>query len=114
MFFAPTNSVDSLVAAVHVQEAATDDIRLPLSVSVGRKEPANPDLFAWIVSLSPRVPRSISDRPARYQGSVPFDLLYGLVGSDGTYIDVHTVAHPAGARGRVVVTGSSDWHELCD
>ena len=94
--FAPTNSADSLVTDVHLHEAATDDILYTFSVSVERN-PADPDVFARIVSLNPRVPRSISDRPARYQGSVPFDLLYGLVGSDGTYIDVHTVAHPAGA-----------------
>ena len=54
-------------------------------------------------------------RPARVSGgSVPFDLLYGLVSSDGTYIDVHPAAHPAGARGRVTVTNSSDWFEVCD
>ena len=112
VYFAPTNSADSLVTDVHLHEAATDDILYTFPVSVER-DPADPDVFAWIVSVNPIFPMGL-DRLATYQGSEPFDLLYGLVSSDGTYIDVHTVAHPAGARGRVTVTDSHDWVEFCD
>ena len=91
VFFAPTNSADSLVTDVHLHERVTDDILHTLPVSVERADPPNLTLFAWIVS---------SPESSLYRGSVPFDQFYGLVSRNGTYIDVHTVAHPAGAKGR--------------
>lgn len=105
VFFAPTASADSVVTDIHLHEAQTDDILYTFPVSLERADPTNPILFAWIVS---------SFETSPYQGTVPFDLLYRLVSSHGTYVDVHTVAHPAGAKARLVVTQSTDWREYCD
>jgi hypothetical protein len=105
VLFAPTNSADSLVTDVHLHERATGDILHTLPVSMERSDPVNPDRFAWIVS---------SSESSLYRGSVPFERFYELVSGGGTYIDVHTVAHPAGAKGRVVVGQSRDWTQYCD
>ena len=105
VFFAPTDSADSLVTDIHLHEAETDDILYTFPVSVERADPNNPTLFAWIVS---------SFETSLYRGSVPFDLVYRLVSSNGTYVDVHTVAHPAGAKARVAVKQSTNWTEYCD
>jgi hypothetical protein len=102
--FAPTNSADSLFTDVHMHELATDDILLTLPVSGPRHTTlSDPDLY-WVVS---------SPRSGSYQSSVPFDVLYRFVRVDSTYIDVHTVAHPAGARGRVTATSFTNWTEMC-
>ena len=105
VFFAPRDNADSLVTATHLHEAETDDIWYTFPVSMERADPLNPDRFAWIVS---------SFETSSYQGGVQYDLLYELVSGNGTYVDVHTVAHPAGAKGRVVVNTSTDWTEFCD
>ena len=105
VLFAPTNSADSLVTDVHLHETATGDILHTLPVSMERSDPANPDRFAWIVSDS---------ESSLYRGSVPFERFYDLVSRSGTYVDVHTVAHPSGARGRVPVGQSSGWVQYCD
>ena len=105
VFFAPTNSADSLVTDVHLHERATDDILYTLPVSVERADPGNLSLFAWIVS---------SYETSSYQGSEPLDRLYGLVSSHRTYVDVHTVPHPTGAKGGVAVRQSTDWTQHCD
>ena len=101
----PTDNADSLFTDTHLHEAETGDVLYTFPVSVERADPQNPTLFAWIVSAF---------ETSSYQGSVPFDVLYELVSSNRTYIDVHTVAHPAGAKGRVVVNASTDWTEFCD
>ena len=61
----------------HLHEAATDDILYTFPVSVERN-PADPDVFAWIVSLSltfvDRNPKGVAI-PSKYLGSVPVDAL---------------------------------------
>ena len=104
--FAPTNSADSLVTEVHLHQVGTDNVLYTFPVSVEPR--VDPNYFDWQVSTF---------ETSRYQGSqssVPFDQLYGLVSSNGTYVDVHTVAHPAGAKGRLVVGQSTNWTEYCD
>lgn len=105
VFFAPTDSADSLVTDIHLHEAGNDDILYTFPVSVERADPQDLTVFAWIVS---------SFETSLYQGSVPFDQLYGLVSSGGTYVDVHTVAHPTGAKAQIAVTQSTNWTEYCD
>ena len=105
VFFAPTDNADSLFTAAHLHEAETDDVLYTFPVSMERAEPQNPARFAWIVS---------SFETDRYQGSVPIDRLYELVSSNGTYIDVHTVAHPVGTKARLVVNTSTNWTQDCD
>ena len=105
VLFAPTNGADSLVTDVHLHDRATGDILHSLPVSMERADPVNPDRFAWIVS---------SSESSLYRGSVPFERFYDLVSGSGTYVDVHTVAHPRGATGRVPVGQSTDWIQYCD
>ena len=105
VLFTPTDKADSLVTETHLHEAATDDILYSFPVSVERAFPLSPTVFTWQVS---------SFETSRYRGRVPFDLLFGLVASNGTYFDVHTVANPAGAKARLVVRGPTDWEEFCD
>ena len=105
LIFAPTDSADSLVTDVHLHDAGNDDILYTFPVSVERADPQDLTVFAWIVS---------SFETSLYQGSVPFDQLYGLVSSGGTYVDVHTVAHPTGAKAQIAVTQSTNWTEYCD
>ena len=100
VLFAPTNSADSLVTDVHLHQTGTDDLLYTFPVSVHR---ALPNVFDWMVS------ESGTSLYRGSQSSVPFDLLYELVSSDGTYIDVHTAAHPVGARGPVAVTSDTGW-----
>ena len=105
VFFAPTDSADSLVTDIHLHEGDTDEVLYTFPVSVERADPQNPNLFVWNVS---------SFESSSYLGSVPFGEFYESVGRNGTYVDVHTVAHPAGARAGLAVTQSTDWREYCD
>ena len=99
----PTDSADSLFTAVHLHEAETDDILYTFPLSVERSSDLTWDVSWYHAGLGTDL----------YLGSVPFALLYELVGSGGTYIDVHTVAHPEGAK--AALSGSSSlWEKDCD
>ena len=111
--YATTDAADPLVTDSHLHEAETDDVlySFPVSVErapVERAQPADPTWFHWDVSSGISRGELVSGQ------AVPFDLLYGLVSSGGTYLDVHTVAHPAGVRAPLAINVSTNWIQDCD
>ena len=105
--YATMDDTAPLVTDSHLHEAETDDVLYTFPVSVERGLP-DAIWFHWDVSSGISRGELVSGQ------AVPFDLLYGLVSSGGTYLDVHTVAHPAAVRAPLADIASTNWIQDCD
>jgi hypothetical protein len=94
MWFVESSLTRSRVTAIHVHEIGSN--RLLYTVPIESMS-GPPNVITQVFTRQP------------YSGPVEFTELYELVGNERTYIDVHTLDHPAGQLRGTLKPENPNW-----
>lgn len=97
MWFVSSGLVRSGVTAVHLHEVGSGRLLFTLPIDAG--------------SGPPYVITQVFTRQT-YDGAVDFAAVYELVGTGGTYLEVHTSEHPDGRLRGTLQAQSDSWREF--